>query len=182
MLILVTGASGSGKSSYAESLFKNLDKNFLKYYLATMRVYDKEGEQKVHKHRKMRDGKSFITIEQATDIEKAVKKMDKNPHIKRVCLLECMSNLVANEIFKDKCINDFSLVEEKILSGIDELLKNVSLLVIVTNNIFEDGITYDEITTNYIKCLANINKSLANIADKVIEVVVGLPVILKEEG
>ena len=42
MITLVLGGSGSGKSAYAEHL---LDGKTSKYYIATMQVYDAEGEK-----------------------------------------------------------------------------------------------------------------------------------------
>ena len=60
MITLVLGGSGSGKSAYAEHL---LDGKTNKYYIATMQVYDAEGEKKVARHRRLRAGKGFVTIE-----------------------------------------------------------------------------------------------------------------------
>ena len=65
MITLVLGGSGSGKSAYAEHL---LDGKTNKYYIATMQVYDAEGEKKVARHRRLRAGKGFVTIEQPRDI------------------------------------------------------------------------------------------------------------------
>ena len=53
-------------------------------------------------------------------------------------------------------------------------------LVIVTNNVFDDGITYDESTMAYIRALARINIELAAWADEVTEVVAGCPVMWKK--
>ena len=49
----------------------------------------------------------------------------------------------------------------------------------VSNNVFEDGITYDETTTKYIRAMGKINQNLAALADRVVEVVEGIPVIIK---
>ena len=49
----------------------------------------------------------------------------------------------------------------------------------VSNNVFEDGITYDETTTKYIRAMGKINQKLAALADRVVEVVEGIPVIIK---
>ena len=65
MITLVLGGSGSGKSAYAEHL---LDGKTNKYYIATMQVYDAEGEKKVARHRRLRAGKGFVTMEQLRDI------------------------------------------------------------------------------------------------------------------
>ena len=62
MIYLVTGGSGSGKSAYAEEKLCSLG-NDNRIYFATMEVSDKEGRKKVERHRKLREGKAFTTIE-----------------------------------------------------------------------------------------------------------------------
>ena len=65
MLILVTGGSGSGKSEYAENTAVALaEKEGLPlYYVATMKPYGEEGRRRVARHRRLRAGKGFETIE-----------------------------------------------------------------------------------------------------------------------
>ena len=72
------------------------------------------------------------------------------------------------------------MIKKSIIDGIEELLKTVKDFIIVTNNVFEDGIVYDETTMNYIRTMGCINQELVKMADKVIEVVVGIPIIVKE--
>ena len=50
--VLIMGESGSGKSAYAEDYITKLSKDYRKYYIATMQVYDEEGQEKVFKHQK----------------------------------------------------------------------------------------------------------------------------------
>ena len=68
MITLVTGGSGSGKSAYAESLLSSCEG--IRYYIATMQIYDAEGEKKVERHRKLRAGKGFLTIESPMNVGK----------------------------------------------------------------------------------------------------------------
>ena len=68
MITLVTGGSGSGKSAYAESLLYSCEG--IRYYIATMQIYDAEGEKKVERHRKLRAGKGFLTIESPINVGK----------------------------------------------------------------------------------------------------------------
>ena len=63
MMVVVTGASGSGKSEYAEGVAVKLAGKGDLYYLATMRVYGEEGVRRVERHRKLRAGKGFQTAE-----------------------------------------------------------------------------------------------------------------------
>ena len=60
MMTLVIGGSGSGKSAYAEKISVELVGQSNKYYLATMKVYDKEIQQKVERHRRLRSRRTGI--------------------------------------------------------------------------------------------------------------------------
>lgn len=180
MMILITGGSGSGKSAYAEEYITALSKESKKYYIATMQVFDKEGQAKIERHRRMRSDKGFQTIEQIVSIEGALDKIGLALAIESTALLECMSNLVANEMFSSEIPKKSQCVTEKILQGVVQLSKGLKHLVIVTNNIFEDGIIYDETTMEYIKAMGSINEKLTSMADKVIEIVVGISVVVKE--
>ena len=184
MITLVLGGSGSGKSAYAEHL---LDGKTNKYYIATMQVYDAEGEKKVARHRRLRAGKGFVTIEQPRDIgevdfskraqqameppDRAGQNVTERP---RCALLECMSNLVANEMFREGGFHPE--VAEKITEGVKNLLSQAKHVVIVTNEIFSDGILYEEESEQYKKELGQINQKLAELAEEVVEVVYGIPV------
>lgn len=94
-------------------------------------------------------------------------------------MLECMSNLAANEMFSREQPVDRETVIAKILQGIEVLRKQADPLVIVTNNVFEDGIAYDSATIEYIEALGRVNERLAAEADEVVEVVAGIPQRIK---
>ena len=193
MITLVTGGSGSGKSAYAESLLSSCEG--IRYYIATMQIYDAEGEKKVERHRKLRAGKGFLTIESPINVGKiqfacagkaeqaqyrqeAERKVQGSSE-KKSALLECMSNLTANEMFTKDGMKSEEEVVEKIVSEMQTLSQKLDNLVIVTNNVFEDGVIYDAGTMEYLKALGRINTALARLADRVAEVVVGIPVELK---
>ncbi len=176
MFYLIIGGSGSGKSAYAERLMERFTGVTQKYYLATMQIFDEEGEKRKKKHKAARRGKGFLTIEQPRDIKKAAEQIKPGSAV----LLECMSNLVANEMFPADGVVPGEQVKEKILAEIRALREAVSRLVVVTNNVFEDGVPYDEDTLAYIRTLGEINRCLIREADEATEVVVGLPVSLKK--
>lgn len=180
MLILITGGSGSGKSAYAETYMTTFLDDSKKYYIATMQVFDQEGQKKIERHRQMRKGKGFVTIEQPVLIEAALEKIEESEQGKKSALLECISNLTANEMFCEESPKSCEFVTEKIIRGVQKLNEGIENLVIVTNNVFEDGIVYDETTMEYLKAMGSINEKLAAMADKVVEVVVGIPVTIKE--
>ena len=184
MMVLVVGGSGSGKSSYAEDVAVTLAREsadkvaMKKYYLATMQVFDREGREKIARHRNLRKGKGFLTIEQPTEIAGALKKMETG---ERIALLECISNLTANEMFSGKKIRTKVQAAEKILGGIRLLKEQTTHFIVVSNNVFEDGTAYDETTTEYIHAMGMINQKLAALADRVVEVAAGIPMIIKQQ-
>lgn len=174
MIMLILGGSGCGKSSFAEKQIVSMGGEL--YYLATMQVYGKEGEEKVKRHRLLRKDKGFETIEQQTDIYKAEKQMrGDNSSV----LVECMSNLLANEMFREEEIISAEVVSKKIVEDCKKLALKVQNLVIVSNNVFEDGVCYDKETRAYQKALGRINCELSRMADEVYELVVGIPIKIK---
>ena len=179
MMTLIIGGSGSGKSAYAEDYMVSISEDRKKYYIATMQIYDIEGKRKVERHRMLRGGKGFSTIEQPVDIGKAAEKMEAED---RTALLECVSNLTANEMFSGEVPGTEEAITEKIVGGIAVLNRELTHLVIVSNNVFEDGNVYDKTTMAYIRAMGRINQKLAEMADEVVEVVVGIPIVIKNKN
>ena len=211
MIIIVTGASGSGKSEYAEGVAVKLVGKGDLYYLATMRVYGEEGVCRVERHRKLRAGKGFQTVECPVKVDESFAQVCMSESLEQTCdtshgragmseileqectkldekvwmpvaLLECMSNLVANEMFPETAGDEINVnCVENIIRQIRHLRDQTGHLVIVTNQIFEDGIIYEPETMEYIRNLGQINQLLAEMADSVIEVVAGIPIFIKGE-
>ena len=167
MMTVVTGGSGSGKSAFAEDKIVSFGPA-KRIYIATMHPYDEESHKRVARHRKMRAGKGFETVECYTGL----KNLDFPENA--VVLLECMSNLVANEMFREDGFHPE--VSEKITEGVRNLLSQAEHVVIVTNEIFSDGILYEGESEKYKEQLGKINCNLAEMADAVVEVVYGIPV------
>lgn len=174
MKVLVIGGSGSGKSAFAEKKTDEICGANPKYYIATMRVYDAEGARKAAEHRKKREGKNYITIEQPDDLG-GLTGFEANS----CALLESVSNLVANEMFRDGKYMNGTMITEKVSSDIDSLSKKVRNLVVVTDNVFEDGCRYGDETIDYINVMGRINMYLADMSDEVWEVVCGIPLRIR---
>lgn len=122
-------------------------------------------------------------------------------------MLECMSNLTANEMFSgsgnsgdntgaysrgqaDRAQNeeeqhptiDIRKVQDRIMKGIDALAEMAEHLVIVSINVFDEGVQqYDPWTGAYIQCLGELNQMLTERADEAVEVIYSIPVAYKED-
>ncbi|MDD5805572.1 bifunctional adenosylcobinamide kinase/adenosylcobinamide-phosphate guanylyltransferase [Blautia sp. HCP3S3_H10_1] len=170
MMTVVTGGSGSGKSAFAEDKILSFGPG-RRIYIATMHPYDEESHRRVARHRQMRAGKGFETVECYTGLKSLDFPED------AVVLLECMSNLAANEMFEEYGAGEKTV--EAILEGVKKLKNQVRHLVIVTNEIFSETASYEGDTVRYQKYLGKINQSIGKMADELVEVVYGIPVWYK---
>jgi len=173
MIYLITGGSGSGKSAYAEALMEAIATEN-KVYLATMQVRDEESCKKVRRHQQLRENKGFETIEVPLGIQNIKTKKEDS------ILLECLSNLVANEMFENSGAKKDTYNALK--KGLIHLKEHSRNLVIVGNEIFGEIPYEDEGTCEYVKTLANITTFATEISDVVIEVVYGIPIFRKGEN
>lgn len=171
-MTLITGGAKCGKSALAESL---LDAAPHKLYIATMIPGGQEAHEAIARHRRIRSGKGFETLELYTDLVKV--------HAEgKSVLLECLGNLCANELFReDTARRRADETASAVTSGLAILRAQARELVIVTNQVGADGCTYGEGTMEYIRLLGQVNQEAADMADRVIECVYGIPVILKEK-
>lgn len=194
MLYLVTGGSGSGKSEFAEGTAVELYRQEVRrqeqhrtaekkagrlIYVATMQLFDEECVKRIERHRQMRKEKGFSTVECYHHLETVqAKKGD-------VFLLECMSNLLANEMYdvqgRIKGEEQERRLEEAIVQPILALAEKAAHVVVVTNEVFSDGAEYAEESKRYLRLLGRLNRELAEYAERAAEVVYGIPLYRKGE-
>ena len=131
MMILLTGGSGCGKSSFAERLCMEMP--LPRYYIAAMKPYGEGGMEKVERHRKMRAGKGFETFECYTEMEKLTLPA------RGTTLLECVCNLTANEMFDET--GNVCDPYARVLAGVENLRGQSETLIVVTNDVGSESAT-----------------------------------------
>ncbi len=190
MIALVTGAASSGKSAWAENLAVHLAaQNACQLvYLATMQPFGEDGARRIARHRKLRAGKGFATIEAPQNLAQvnvyahAPASEEATSASKPVVLLEDLGNLVANELFNiDGSLNDAALVSENVRLGLEALACQCAHIVVVTDEIAADGIAYPTETLLYQELLGSCACAVAARANLVAEVVCGQANILKND-
>lgn len=195
MIFLVLGSPDSGKSEKAESLVMEISGDGKRYYIATMIPFGEEGKKRVAKHRAMREGKGFVTIEYPVRVHEIITRID-DPD-ESTCLLECMSNLVGNEMHETSYAEDPRLLatdkdvlktsdkagllgenstegEEElvdyIIGSVMKLAEQVRNLVIVANSFPMEDEGYDDETKRYVRVTERVNEELMKRVDKVYEI------------
>lgn len=193
MIHLITGGSGSGKSEYAEHMlcrYRNSPKERL-IYIATMFPYDEEARGKVRRHRQMRRGKGFETVECYTGLRSIAGMLEREEPVS--VLIECISNLVANELFPpdrsgrlSDCSEDGQeeaaapgSAADRIMAGVEAIGGIAANVVIVTNEVNSEGLSYGPEMIRYKQVMGEVNCRLARFADRVTEVVYGNAVEVK---
>ncbi len=170
MTVLLTGGASCGKSAYAERLCLSLPGP--RYYIAAMRPEGEEALERIARHRRLRAGKGFVTVERYRELAGLVL------HRRGTALLECVGTLTANEMFSEA--GGMSDPAGPVLEGVDALAGQCEHLILVTNEVGGGGLeAYGEGTRRYIAALGRINAALAARADRVCELVCGIPLPLK---
>ncbi len=169
-LYLLTGGSGSGKSTFAEALCAGLPQPV--YYIDAARPCDaQEAEDAARRLARLRE-KGFQTVSRYTDLAGL-----RLPRAGGTALLECVCNLTANEMFdgQGRRSDPFG----RVTAGVEALCRQCALVVVVTNDVGSDGGGYDASTEAYVSAVGRINAALAERADTVLELVCGIPLVRK---
>ena len=169
MTALVIGGSGSGKSAFAEEQVSRLPSG-KRVYLATMRVFDEESEERVRRHRAQRARLGFRTLEWPMDLLSAPVEPGST------VLLEDLTNLMANERFRP---DGGGL--ERAIAGVLGLSERCGRLICVTGDLCAGGRDYLGDTLGYLRDLARLNRAVAAKAEIVAEIVAGVPNLWKGE-
>ncbi|MBQ6113091.1 MAG: bifunctional adenosylcobinamide kinase/adenosylcobinamide-phosphate guanylyltransferase [Synergistaceae bacterium] len=173
MLILISGQADSGKSLYAETRLSEF-RSSPKIYVAMSKIVDEEMRERVKKHQAMRSGKGFITVEKTQNLGRL--EIPTGSAI----MIESLTAWTANEMFTETGVKESGHVVTKILSDLSRLLEHAENIVIVSDDIFSDGVEYDALTEEYVKTLALLTVKIAEIADEVVEFVLGFALRLKD--
>ena len=179
MNILVTGGAKNGKSHYAQELARDMarEKSVPLYYLATMIPHDEEDQARIKRHIREREGWGFDTIEQGTDILECIggSKLTASGNkiqTEGIFLLDSTTALLSNEMFGEDGSFD-GKAGERLAAELVSFAESTGNTVFVSDYIYSDARRFDELTEAYRKALADIDRALAKVCDRVVEVSFG---------
>ncbi|HEV8723114.1 MAG TPA: bifunctional adenosylcobinamide kinase/adenosylcobinamide-phosphate guanylyltransferase [Candidatus Binatia bacterium] len=169
-IILVTGGTRSGKSTYAEQRAGELGSRQL--YLATAEAKDEEMALRIAEHQKRR-GSEWITIEESVELADVL--LARRNQIDCV-VVDCLTLWLSNLLIR----SDENYVEEKVETLV-EILPRLDFHVLLVTNEVGWGIVPDNPLARQFRDLAGwANQRMAAIATEVILMVAGIPMVAKK--
>lgn len=175
MTVFLSGGCKNGKSTLAEQIAVRLSRPEHLYYLATMIPHDEEDRLRIARHVQSRAGLGFQTVECGLGLEKTLEKADPAGSY----LLDSVTALLSNEMFRPDGSVDLSAPER--VAGELTTLCRLKHIVFVSDYIYSDALIYGDLTEEYRRGLAYIDRCLAAACDTVAEVSFGGRLIYKGE-
>jgi adenosylcobinamide kinase / adenosylcobinamide-phosphate guanylyltransferase len=166
-IIFITGGARSGKSRYAQQLALQLSNNPV--YVATARKWDSDFQERIRRHQNERDER-WTSVEE----EKYISRLSLH---EKVVVIDCVTLWLTNFFVDTK--NDIETSLEACKKEIDNIIKQEAVFIIISNEIGM-GIHADSETGRKFTDLQGwMNQYIARKAGKVILMVSGIPVTIK---
>lgn len=162
----MVGGAASGKSAFAEQLCAESGKQ--KHYLATSQIFDDEMQTKVVKHVAQR-GAGWTTHEAPFDVAPVLSGLG----ARDICLLDCATMWLTNHMLAEHDVAD---EQDRLLKALRTCSADV---VIVSNETGQGIVPENKLARQFREAQGRLNIVLAREAELVVQVVVGLPNVLK---
>ncbi|MEO9778590.1 MAG: bifunctional adenosylcobinamide kinase/adenosylcobinamide-phosphate guanylyltransferase [Sedimentitalea sp.] len=162
----VLGGAASGKSAFAEALAEKSGKPMV--YLATAQAFDAEMRAKIDQHITRR-GEGWATIEAPLEIVRPLETLSSE----HVCLLDCATMWLSNLMLAER---DITVAQAALIDAIRTCAAD---LVIVSNEVGQGIVPENALARQFREAQGRLNIALARECGTVVQVIAGLPRVLK---
>ncbi|WP_411976070.1 bifunctional adenosylcobinamide kinase/adenosylcobinamide-phosphate guanylyltransferase [Sulfitobacter faviae] len=162
------GGAASGKSEWAEALVNS--SGMSKTYLATGRIWDDEVQERVNKHQARRDA-GWRTVECSLDLTEPLAKLPAG----EIVLIDCATMWLSNHLMEG---SDLEAAQAQLLQALRGCAAH---WVVVSNEVGQGIVPENAMARQFREAQGRLNIALAAEAETVVQVVVGLPQLLKGE-
>ena len=167
MIIFITGGTRSGKSSYAQTMALSLSSNPI--YVATAKKWGGDFDERIRRHQNDR-GSEWESIEVEKEVSKAAIE-------NKVAVIDCVTLWLTNFFTAHKNDIDKSVADFK--NELDAIEKMRGTFIIVSNEIGMGVHAETEIGRKFTDLQGWANQYVAAKAGKVVLMVSGIPVTIK---
>jgi adenosylcobinamide kinase / adenosylcobinamide-phosphate guanylyltransferase len=162
---LVLGGARSGKSRYAESLMAALQPPWI--YVATAEAGDAEMAERIAAHRARR-GPNWRTVEALANLDHVLADHRAEP-----VLVDCLT------LWLSKLLLDDGALEDEIVRVEKSLLLAAAPKVLVSNEVGAGIVPEHPLGRRFRDLQGVLNQRMAALADRVVLMVAGLPLVVK---
>jgi adenosylcobinamide kinase/adenosylcobinamide-phosphate guanylyltransferase len=177
MLTLILGGARSGKSSYAQALCRN-EREVI--FVATARVEDGDEEMsaRISRHRAERPPE-WETIEEPLDLARVIREASRPNSL---LLVDCITLWVSNLMWEYRALSDDER-ERLVIERATEFAQAARehQVIAVSNEVGSSVVPEHEVGRAFRDLQGLVNQSLAREARRVVLMVAGLPLTLKDE-
>lgn len=167
-ITLITGGQRSGKSSYASKLATGLSTHPI--YLATSRIWDDDHKERIKRHQQDRE-KEWVTVEE----EKFISSHNWNGN---TVVMDCVTLWLTNFLFDEQQHVEKCLKQAK--EEVKNILQQNTHFIMVTNELGMGAFPDNRLQIKFNDLQGWMNQFIAELAEEVILMVSGIPVILKK--
>ena len=171
--MLVLGGAKSGKSHFAMDICNTMKKN--RIFLATAQALDQEMEERITRHQAERSS-DWHTVEEPLKVAKKISSLDSKD---TVILLDCLT-LWLNNLYMEHG-EDQEVINEAIENLARQLTEIRGAIVVVSNEVGMGIVPDNQLSRRYRDTAGLANQCIARLAVKVVAVMAGLPIMLKDE-
>ena len=172
-MTLVLGGARSGKSRYAQELAATFERVV---YIATASRDDEEMRAKIARHRRERPS-TWRTIEVSTGLDRVLREEGPRADL---LLIDCLSLYMAHIMGRKSAGR--SKVRDHIQLLCEAVREAQASVVIVSNEVGCGVVPPYRSGRDYRDFLGELNQQIAKVADRVILMVAGLPLTVKDRS
>jgi len=167
-LTLVLGGARSGKSRHAETLVRRWPPPWV--YVATAEAWDEEMRARIAEHRRCRDD-DWITVEAPRDLVAMLQSLQERAA--SPVLVDCLTLWLSNILLAERDI------EAECGRLIEALDGRAAPTVLVSNEVGLGIVPDNALARRFRDAQGLLNQRLAVVADRVVLMTAGLPLVLK---
>lgn len=173
MVTLVLGGARSGKSRYAQELASAFQRVV---FIATARPSDAEMRARIEHHRRERPS-TWKTVEVRRDLDRALREEGRKADL---LLVDCLTLYMAN--IMGRTTSGRRQVRSRIELLCEAVRETEPSVVIVSNEVGCGIVPAYRSGREYRDLLGELNQQIAKVADRVILMVAGLPLTIKDRS